>query len=124
MLFRSIDGAGGGSRVEIMPLGTAAVLDDDTLITATFDLDGDDDNDVIGSFSIVAVLPGVTVSDAWELSKRIDGTSSSTTAGTVTTVVGLSAPDAATADARGRVKYALPGTGETTTIVYVYLTHR
>jgi prepilin-type N-terminal cleavage/methylation domain-containing protein len=68
-------------------------------------------NDVLGSFAVVAVLPNVTISDARDLSLRIDGESLSTTVA-----------NAQQQDIVGRVKYAAPANGVTT--VYVYLTHR
>ena len=67
-------------------------------------------NDARPGVVVQAVITGVTIADARELSLRIDGEQLSTTVANATT-----------ADLLGRVKYA----GSTTvTDVYVYLTHR
>ena len=76
--------------------GTAYKLDGTTATTAT------------GNIVVECVLTNVAVADAWELSKRLDGDS-------------LSAADAASADAKGRVCYTMTsGNG----LVYVYLAHK
>jgi prepilin-type N-terminal cleavage/methylation domain-containing protein len=80
---------------------------------ASFNLDGTDPvNDVVGGTCIMAVIPTVTLNDAAELNKRIDGES---------TALGNVTPQAT--DAAGRVKYTVTA-GSPTTTVYVYLTHR
>ncbi len=105
-----------GARVDLMDLTgvTAATAVDGT--SATFDLDNSSanggPNDVIGSAVAVAVIPGVALSDARDLSLRIDGESLSTAAGTPTDP-----------DFKGRVKYG-PANANGQTEVYIYLTHR
>jgi prepilin-type N-terminal cleavage/methylation domain-containing protein len=81
-----------------------------TGVDSAYDLDGTAGNDAGPATATVveAVISGITANDAWELSKRIDGD-------------GLSQADSATADLRGRVKYAVPSAN---TEVHVYLTHR
>jgi type II secretory pathway pseudopilin PulG len=105
-----------GTRVDLVNItgnavGTAVTGTDETYfdlgLTGTVDAGK---NDVLGSYSVVAVLPAVAISDARDLSLRVDGDSMSTTVA-----------NAANSDLVGRVKYA--GGGATTT-VYVYLTHR
>jgi prepilin-type N-terminal cleavage/methylation domain-containing protein len=80
---------------------------------ASFNLDGTAPvNDVVGGTCIMAVIPTVTLNDAWELNKRIDGESAA-----------LGNGAAPATDAAGRVKYTVTA-GSPTTTVYVYLTHR
>ena len=76
----------------------------------TYDLDGDTDNDVIGTHVVFAQITGVPIADAQAISARIDGITMSQTEGTTTQ------------DIEGRVKYAADATGLTT--VFIYLTHR
>lgn len=79
---------------------------------AAYDLDGTGTANDAGPATAVVVesiMQNVSANDAVEISKRLDGDN-------------LSEPDAATADIRGRVKYAVPSGGVTT--VHVYLTHR
>ena len=111
------DGAGGQTSIQLINLTGAKTTD--TIASAAaafakgeFNLDGDAGalNDCTGSCTAVAVLTGVTMGDAWNLSKRIDGD-------------GMSQPDATTADLKGRVIYDVAGAAGTTT-VYIYLTHR
>ncbi len=103
-------GDGTTTRVSLLDLSAAVV--GTTAVTgtsATFDLDGVGTavSDISGSYAAVAVINGVALNDAWELSKRIDGEN-------------LSAANATAADLKGRVKYA----ATSPTDVYVYLTHR
>ena len=74
----------------------------------SYDLDGaGGNNDTSGSALVVqAVIPGVAQDDAWELSRRIDGTAAL-----------LTEADATTADLKGRVKYA----DADPTTVYIYV---
>lgn len=58
---------------------------------------------------VQAVITGVNVSDAKDLSERIDG-------------VSMTATNNNSADLLGRVKYGAPNAGLTD--VYVYITHR
>jgi len=82
-----------------------------TGINQAFDLDGSGAgvNDADGSAVVECVIPSVSGGDALALSALLDGAS-------------LSASDAASADLRGRVKYAAITNGLTT--VYIYVTHR
>jgi prepilin-type N-terminal cleavage/methylation domain-containing protein len=81
---------------------------------AEYDLDGDGTADVSGVTTVIAeaVLTGVPPTDAWELSKRLDGTTGT-----------MSQPDNTTDDNKGRVKYAIDSTTKLAA-VHVYLTHR
>lgn len=74
-----------------------------------FRLDGTTDLPA-GARVVAAVLPGVRISDALELSQRIDGDS-------------FSAADTSTADDVGRVAYRTAN-GQGLTTVYVYLAHQ
>jgi type II secretory pathway pseudopilin PulG len=76
---------------------------------ANYQLDGTN-NLPVGSRVVSVVIPGVTATDARELSARIDGDA-------------LSQATAATADSAGKVVYAAPG-GAGTTTVYVYIAHQ
>jgi prepilin-type N-terminal cleavage/methylation domain-containing protein len=100
------------TRIDLLPAVAATTAVDPTKENGAFCLDGAaaGPNEATGTYVAVAVISGVAINDAWELSKRIDGAN-------------LSQPDIVAADKRGRVIYDVPGTGGTTT-VYVYLTHR
>jgi prepilin-type N-terminal cleavage/methylation domain-containing protein len=79
---------------------------------AAYDLDGSGlANDAGPTTAVVveAVMQNVSANDAIEISKRLDGDN-------------LSEATSATADIRGRVKYAAAANGVTD--VHVYLTHR
>ena len=81
-----------------------------TATDAAYDLDGDGTNDARpGSVVCYALISGVVASDAYDLSKRLDGDVMSIATG---------------ADLKGRVKYADPATTGGATDVYVYITHR
>jgi len=104
-------GDGTQTRVSLMDLsaavaGTTAV----DATSATFDLDGAGGavSDITGSYAAVGIIEGVQLSDAYELSKRVDGDQ-------------LSAATPTGADLLGRVKYLSTANP---TDVYVYLTHR
>jgi type II secretory pathway pseudopilin PulG len=73
-----------------------------------YKLDGTNNATATAQFVLEEVIYGVSAADAKDLNDRIDGTALGTALGT--------------ADAAGRVEYALPNNGTTT--VYVYLTHR
>jgi prepilin-type N-terminal cleavage/methylation domain-containing protein len=76
----------------------------------SYDLDGDGLDDIGASSTVVqAVMSNVTVADALELSKRLDGDA-------------MSEPDTTKTDKKGRVVYDTPVSGLVT--VKVYLTHR
>jgi prepilin-type N-terminal cleavage/methylation domain-containing protein len=97
--------------VEVVAGLTAA--DAVTGANASYDLDGSGTtvNDAAPAAAVVQVLINqVAISDAQEISQRIDGTNLS------------EAPGATTQDLRGRVKYATPVNGLTD--VYVYIAHR
>jgi general secretion pathway protein G len=110
-----------GTRVDVLSLegdtvgGGTIAASDGTAVETTgdelFDLSGSGANTITGSYVVVAVITGVPVNDALALSMILDG-------GT------LSVPDATKDDLLGRVKYAAPTTGITTTTFYIYLTHR
>lgn len=88
--------------------------DDDADVEGAYNLDGSaavPKNDIEGTLLVEAVIPGVELSDARALSERIDGGMLTATNNTV-------------ADLRGRVKYELPGDGEDTTTVHIYMAHK
>ena len=74
-----------------------------------FALAGGTTNSISGSALVEAVITGVNVSDAHDLSERVDGLS-------------MTATNSSSADLSGRVKYDYTA-GQPTT-VYVYITHR
>jgi prepilin-type N-terminal cleavage/methylation domain-containing protein len=81
---------------------------------SAYDLDGSGTaNDAGPDTAVVAeaLITNVNATDAWELSKRLDGEQ-----------ITLTPADASTEDLKGRVKYATPANGVTD--VHVYLTHR
>jgi prepilin-type N-terminal cleavage/methylation domain-containing protein len=97
------------ANVRVAATNTMLVTDAPTVANQSFALSGDVAvNDAVGSVVAVAIIPGVTESDAKDLNDRIDGT----TLGVPLNTVG--------GDLKGRVKYATAAT----TTVYVYLTHR
>ncbi len=101
-----------GTRIEVLNAPASTVTAATTGDDGTFNLNGaaGNANSVNGSVVVQAVITGVTEADARDLSERIDGT-------TMTSAIG-------TQDLSGRVKYAPPATGASTTTVYVYITHR
>ena len=101
-------GDGVTNHVEILTsAGTNAV----TTANAAYDLDGSGvlPNDASGSVLVQAVITGVAAGDAKDLNDRIDGP--------------LLGEDGTGNDLKGRVKYAAPGAGGSTT-VYMYISHR
>jgi type II secretory pathway pseudopilin PulG len=86
-----------------------------------FDLDGDivatKENDTVGSYVVYAVISGVTLADARDFNRLIDGTSTELGEGGTGGVT----TDATASDIRGRVKYTFEAA---TATVYVHLTHR
>jgi len=76
-----------------------------------YDLDGDGTIDTgTAAFVVEAVIFGATAQDALEVSERLDGKA-------------LSESTAATADLRGRVRYAVPVSG-TVDALFIYIAHR
>jgi hypothetical protein len=76
-----------------------------------YDLDGDGTIDTsTAAFVVEAVIYGASAQDALEVSERLDGKA-------------LSESTAATADVRGRVRYAAPTSG-TVDALYIYIAHR
>jgi prepilin-type N-terminal cleavage/methylation domain-containing protein len=75
-----------------------------------YKLDGNNPATTGSSYVLQAVLYGVNKSDAKDLNDRIDGAQLGAANGV--------------ADYIGRVEYDAPPTGEVTTDVYIYLTHR
>jgi len=102
----------GDTTTHVEVIAGAGAVPVTTANDGTYDLDGNGSvNDAQGTAVVQAVIGGVTGGDALALSTLLDGTSLSSTNG------------AASADSLGRVKYAAPGAGGTTT-VYIYVTHR
>ncbi len=101
---------GSDNTVEIRPcLAAAATVDGSN---AGYDLSGAGGGNTAGSGQSVveAVMKGVALDDARDLSLRIDGPSMTET-------------DATTTDIRGRVKYTVTS-GQNTTDVYIYIAHK
>jgi prepilin-type N-terminal cleavage/methylation domain-containing protein len=98
----------GATDVNLVALGAAAIGDAVAAgaTSGVYNLDGVGANDVAGSYVVQAVMPGVSVADAHELSVRVDGEGALSPAG---------------ADGLGRVRF---DTAADPTIVYVYITHR
>lgn len=99
-----------GSRLRVINI---VGNDNTTAITAgsgSYNLNGDATiNDITGALLVEAVIEGVDIQDARALNDRLDGTT-------------LGGADLATADEKGRVKYAAPANGQTA--VHIYLAHR
>ncbi len=83
--------------------------------TVGYNLDGAA-NTTLNAAVVECVLTGVSIADAIELSKRIDGEATAANA--------LSKSDATVDDLKGRVEYKAPASGATTTDVYVYIAHK
>ncbi len=101
---------GTGSYIEVVAGLTAATAVD--AVNTAYDLDGSGTtlNDASGSAVVQAVIPNVSLGDAFALSTLLDGAT-------------LSAANASvgSSDLKGRVKYS--GAAATTT-VFIYVTHR
>jgi prepilin-type N-terminal cleavage/methylation domain-containing protein len=107
------------TRVEIIAAPTAAQQAAPTPVTGVgpfYNLEGSatPNDDINGTWFVEAVITGVTAADAAALNRTIDGSSVS---------MGAGGQGTAGADLAGRVMYAAPNAGGTTT-VYIYLTHR
>jgi len=91
--------------IRVVAMAAAAAVDG---TNPQYDLDGDGISDTGGSGTLVeAVITGVAIADAIELSRRLDGTTLSQTLTTAN-------------DYAGRVKY----TAAATTDVHIYIAHR